>query len=337
MAAGPRYDLATMDTADAHPERQEAAIIPPGQVTIGIELWNAAQANAFGLFQSTVRTLWAQHYAFGACEHLVAVSDDGWDDARIRAVLPRARILRLRGLTYYSGKNALLREAGGEYVVLTDSDMRYAPGWLGAMLAAFTDRVRLVVGNTRYQPRFLSRPLDFCDWAALAPQSGPTDFLYANNFAVRRSHLPGLVFPEGVGPTNGGAEKYWQPWLREVGAWFCKEALAYHPRQPLLVDRLRAGAYHINVRRVDPGVPFARMASIPVLGPLAVAGGTAVKAGRRAWRARAELPGGPAGLALCWTGIGLAKTLELAGALAYSLAPARFEQRTRWFHPTRSP
>ena len=309
--------------------------IPPSQVTVAVEGWNADNLESRALFVRSLQSLRQQTYPVAQCQVLVLV--DATDVARqaewIGDELPGAKIIGIASETYYRAKNASMSAARGQYLVFADSDVSYAPTWLAAMLSSFRPGVDLVVGQTRFQPGFLSRTLDLCDWAAARPQSGFTDWFYGNNLAMRRSLFETLRFREDMGRSGGGSVNVARRELmgRGVRFWFCAEAQARHDLAPFFVKRIRIGAYQIRHRRLAPDAPWSWVARVPLAGPFLATGGSMVMAWRRAWRMRSTLPAKGFSLPLYLASIAFVKSVEALGAVLYAWAPSLVSGRYDWF------
>lgn len=299
-------------------------------VTLGLEGWNGVDAGSRREFLDSLASLKAQTYGLERCEVLVVLEDDDEVDAFLARHLPAAIRLRIPGLTYYKGKNQILQRARGELVVFADSDVRYEPGWLQALVDSFSPAVDAVVGRTRFEPGFLSRVCEVSDWASTRPRSGPAEpFIIANNLALRRSSCRGYRFPEDVSGGGGGAELTFRRWARRrgVGFWFCREAVAYHRYPPFLEKRFRCGAMLVRTRLLDPSLPGGALVRVPLLGPLLLVAATYGKAAARAWILRADLPGGVLAAPLAWLGLLVTKAAELLGAYRYLLASPAARRR----------
>ena len=281
-----------------------------------------------------MESLKAQTYPFRECEILITL--DRCDQRRaewILELLPEARLLWLRGSTYFRSKNLALRAARGEFIVLVDSDLYFEPHWLRSLLSAFQPGIDLVTGYTRYQRGFLSRTRNLCDWPATRPSSGFTDWFQLNDVVIRRSLLGKFHFREDLGQSGGGAVNITRERLLREGVrfWFCAEAHGWHNLPPLLREHLRFGGYYVRQRRVAPATSFAWLASVPLLGPFLATGGTLLKAWQRAWRLRSLLPGGVLSFPVFFLTIAFVKAVELIGAMAYTWAPGLVSRLAGWY------
>lgn len=309
--------------------------VEPAQVTLAIEGWNANNVGERGVFERSLESLKRQTFPLEGCQILLTIGGRTSDEVAggLRDFLAGVEIVPLSNPTYFRMKNAALARAEREILVFADSDVRYGPNWLASMVSSFHQGIEIVVGNTRYEAGFLHRALSLCDWAAVQPQSGFTDWVYGNNLALRLSRFRDFRFREDMGDSGvGGADVLRMKLKRDgIQPWFCKEAVAYHRRDSILLSRYRIGTYHVHNRRYAPEIPGARLVRIPALGAILVTTGTMIRAWQRAWRMRADLPGG--GISLPWflLAIAIAKSAEAVGAVARDLFPRRVLSRSSWF------
>lgn len=309
--------------------------IEPNRVTLAIEGWNADDLESRRLFERSLRSLAAQSYPVDECQVLIlldqgqAQSDTGW----MTAILPTAEIVAVPGATYFRLKNSALRNGTREFIVFADSDVAYAPSWLEHMLHCLREHPGIIAGNTRFDPGFLSRTLDLCDWSAARPGSGRTDWFYGNNVAAPRELLLRYGFREDLGRSGGGAVNLFREQLHRdgVGIWFCAEARGSHDLAPFWPKRIRIGAYQIRFRRRAPDSSWARLSRVPILAPFLVTLGTMVKAWQRAFRLRSTLPLRGWSLPFYWISIAGVKAVECLGAVGYAWFPAWFDKRYEWF------
>ena len=86
----------------------------------------------------------------------VVVVDDGSVDTRaVERVVERhegVRLVRLDGCGPAAARNAGVRAARAEVVLLTDDDCVPAPGWAAALAAAVEGRRVVAVGQTEFDP-----------------------------------------------------------------------------------------------------------------------------------------------------------------------------------------
>jgi Glycosyl transferase family 2 len=307
--------------------------IDPSRVTLAIEGWNADDLEDDDNYGESLQSLVDQSYPIQECEILVV--EDGSAPSReraVRAAFPRARILRLDPFNYYRCKNASLREARGEYLLLADSDVLYDASWMGEMLAGFRPGVELVTGRTDYARGFLWRTLTFCEAAATRQGDGFSDGFFCHNLGMARSLFERVRFADDLGASGGGAGEALRDQLRAEGIrpWFVSTARAEHPLPPFLPKRLRQGSYAIHARRRQPEIRGAALARIPLLAPFLVLGGMLVKAWGRVIRSRRELPGGALAIPPYMVSTLFARSVELAGACAYAWSPPFLRRRLPW-------
>ncbi len=121
----------------SRPSEERSWPIDPRSVTVAIETWNVRE-KSWEVFAQCVESLKAQTYPFRQCEILVSLDRHDHREAKwIRKLLPEAKLVWLRGATYYRSKNLALQAAHGEFIVLADCDVSYEPRWLESLLAAF--------------------------------------------------------------------------------------------------------------------------------------------------------------------------------------------------------
>lgn len=309
--------------------------IPPEEVTVAIEGWNASDIESQEAFEGCLRSLRGQTYPIEGSRVLVLLDQEGQSGEAdwILEAFPAVEIHRLQGATYYRTKNRCLELADSPYLVLADSDMVYQADWLERMLAAMSADVEMVVGDTRYQPGFLKHTLDLCDWVATRARSSFTDSFYANNLVLRRSLYSHIRFRDDMGSSGGGGSDVLRHQLTAEGVrpWYSAEARGVHDLPPFLYKRLRIGAFQIHYRREAPGTPLSWTARLGILSPFVVVGGTLVKAWGRAWRLRNTLPYSPWSLPLYIFSLTFVKALEWVGACLYVLARGWLDRRFGWF------
>ena len=310
-------------------------MIKPDKVTVAIEGWNADSLGDRRHAERSAASCRSQDYPIGQRQLLVLAAAPVADETRrfYQSQLPGFEIVPVEAATYYRMKNAALKHAEGDYLVVADSDVVYTPGWLGAMLGSLAPEIDVVVGHTWYADGFLSRSQSICDWGATRPVSGPTDWIYGNNLALRLAAFPGLHFREDLGRTGGGATDIVRAtWLAQgTRLWFCRTARASHNLEPFLTKRLRMGAFHVHHRQRAPHLPGARLMRVPLLGPALVTAGTMVRAWVRSWQLRRDLPLGVAVLPAYLLSIAFVKAVEAVGATIYALNPGWIERRFHWF------
>ncbi len=315
--------------------------IPPEQVTLAVEGWNASDLESGALFERAMRSLANQTYPIDACEILILVdeSEGVRGPEGYRSFFPDARIVTVPDSTYYRIKNAAIDQATRDVLVFADLDVAYSPDWLDSMLRALSRHDGLVAGNTQFDDGFLSRTLSITEWAATRLESGPTDWFYGNNLATRRALLQEHGFREDLGQSGGGGVDILRDKMLAdgVGIWFCAEARAWHHVAPFWSKYTRLGAYQIHTRRMAPEMRWSWLADVPVLAPFLVVGGGLVKAWRRAWRLRQMLPLRGWSLPVYLATIAFAKSVEWVGAASYTYFPGWVGARYDWFEVPGSP
>lgn len=309
--------------------------IPPSQVTVAIEGWNASDLDSRELFERSLRSLAAQSYPIQACEILVLMDEVAVQAGAdwTRSFFPQARLVPIAGSTYYRVKNSALEQASRKVIVFADSDVHYAPIWLEEMLRALAERGGVIAGNTQFDDGFLSRTLNITEWAARRDESGPTDWFYGNNVAAERNLLQRYGFREDFGQSGAGSvDVMRERLLRDrVPIWFCAEARGWHHLAPFWAKYTRLGAFQIHFRRMAPETQWSWMASVPVLAPFLVIGGLLVKAWGRAWRQRRSLPLHGWTFPVYLATIAFVKAVEFVGAAQYAWNPSFVGDRQDWF------
>lgn len=309
--------------------------IPPECVTLAIEGWNAVDLGSRAIFDRCLTSLLAQTYPVRKCEVLIIVDARVAQDELewITGKLPEAKLMKLPDSTYYRVKNLAIASATRDVLVFADSDVRYADVWLVELLRCVAGGAPLVVGNTQFEPGPFSRTLNLTDWAGSRIGSGPTEWLYANNLAMRRELFEGLKFRTDMGKGGEGGPHVVRHMLKEKGIlpWFCEVARGWHFMAPFWQKRLRLGAYLIFTRRNAPELKWAWLARVPVISPFLVATGSLVNTYRRAWRLRSTLPWGGLSLPVYMISIAMVKSVELLGAILMVYAPGWIHRRYAWF------
>lgn len=309
---------------------------PPERVTLAIEGWNAGDLGNREVFERCLTSLLAQTYPIRKCEILIIVDARlSEDEAQwIMGMFPEASLMRLANSTYYRVKNLAIASATGEALVFADSDVRYADVWLEELLKCVAADAPLVVGNTQFEPGPFSRTLNLTDWAGSRIGSGPTEWLYANNLAMRREIFEGLEFRTDMGRGGEGGPHVVRHMLKKRGIlpWFSEAARGWHYMAPFWPKRLRLGAYLIFTRRTAPELEWSWLARVPVLSPFLVTAGSLVNTYRRVWRLRKTLPAGGLSLPVYLVSIALIKSVEFVGAFLFVIAPGWIHRRYGWFN-----
>jgi glycosyltransferase involved in cell wall biosynthesis len=309
--------------------------IPPERVTLAIEGWNAGDLGGRAIFDRCLTSLLAQTYPIRKCEVLIIVDARLSDDELewLTGKFPEAKVVRLADSTYYRVKNLAIASATRDVLVFADSDVRYTDVWLAELLNCVAAGAPLVVGNTQFEPGPFSRTLNLTDWAGSRIGSGPTEWLYANNLAMRRELSQGLEFRTDMGKGGEGGPHVLRHMLkkRAILPWFCEAARGWHYMAPFWQKRLRLGAYLIFTRRNAPELKWSWLARVPVVSPFLVAAGSLVNTYRRVWRLRRTLPWGGLSLPVYVISIAMVKSVELLGALLMIYAPGWIQRRYGWF------
>lgn len=315
------------------PRAQPQSMPTPATVTLALECWNADHLDRLELLDRAAASLSRQSWPTREADVLVTARHDtpGLHELLDR-YFPRYRVMEIRPWAYYDCKNAALDNARGRYVLLADSDAFYAPEWAASLLDGFSNDVTGVTGLTRYEGGFLSWVMSVCDGDMIRNGSGYTRGFYCHNLAVDRQALGDLRFDTRMGPTGAAAGEAMRDTMIERGltTWFTPKARTFHADPGFLTQRLRLGCFLMRLRETNRG-RGASLASVPLLGPFLVAGGSFVLALGRTWRLRGMLPGGTLALPLWWAGVALAKTVELVGACAYAWFPDWLGRRTGWY------
>ena len=309
--------------------------VNPSRVTVAVEGWNADALESRALFERSLESLRRQTYPIDRCEVLILLDskDVPGQTRQTLERLPGAKVVGVDGETYYRAKNAAIQSAERDFLVLADSDVAYDPTWLATMLGCFRPGVDLVVGRTRFEPGFLSRTLDLTDWPGTRLSSGPTDWFYGNNLAMRRSLFETVHFREDMGRSGGGSVNVMRQELLDRGIrfWYCAEAQARHHLAPFFWKRMRVGAYLVRYRQLAPDAHWSWVIRVPLVGPLLPPAGSMLKAWTRAWRQRSTLPAKGFSLPLYLATIAFVKCVEGLGALMYAWAPSFVSRRFAWF------
>ena len=316
-------------------------MISPEKVTLAIEGWNASDLNSRQVFEKCLQSLAGQSYPVHGCQVLV-IAEDGipaGEASWMTTYLPTATFVGVNAATYYRSKNRAIQEAKGEVLVFADSDVEYSEDWLKLLLLCLEAGKDLVAGNTQYEKGFLSKTLTLCEWSAIRLTSGPTDWFYGNNLALRRTVFERMRFREDFGVSGGGAVNILREQLNAMGVqpWFCAEAKAWHHLAPFWEKRLRVGGYQIQYRRLARDSRCAWLARVPLLAPFLVVGGTLLKAYQRAWMLRSTLPLRGFSLPFYVLTIAGVKAVECVGACLVAWTPRWVSRRYGWFDVPNSP
>jgi glycosyltransferase involved in cell wall biosynthesis len=127
------YPFAAAVAGRVRPFRVRPTGSPPPLVTVGIAAYNEAPQLA-----GRIADILAQDVPFGL---EVVVGSDGSTDGSVELVAAlaasdaRIRVLDLPRGGQTAAQRAIFAAAGGEVVVLTDAETRFAPGCLAALVA----------------------------------------------------------------------------------------------------------------------------------------------------------------------------------------------------------
>ncbi|CAN5636532.1 glycosyltransferase family 2 protein [soil metagenome] len=144
------YPLLALAFARLRPLRLRDDVPRASLVTVGVAVHDAEE-----LIEGRLRDILAQE---SDCRLEVIVASDGSTDAtpaivgRISQADPRVRLVELPRVGQSAAQAAIFDAAGGEVVVLTDAETRFAPAFLRALLAPFADeRVGCTTGVLRWR------------------------------------------------------------------------------------------------------------------------------------------------------------------------------------------
>jgi hypothetical protein len=188
----------------------------------------------------------------------------------LRAILPSLRVVVSSASTSYGLKNAGVRAAAADLVVLLDADCTPSPDWLRRAVESLRahPEAAAVSGRTRYAgTRLHERVLAVLSRAYLDPgRGGPTAFISNNNAILRRA-----VFVAHPLPTDGGpfAARLQSEAIRRAGG-----RLRFEPTMCVVHDfegwamerdiRRNIGYGTIRIRQLDPSMPWAWMARLGI-------------------------------------------------------------------------
>lgn len=176
----------------------------PAEVSIVLEWETGAECGGDRAARGLARIA-AEAAAHGRAEIIVVV-DPGEGAGAVGAVesLPgeaRARVVEAPApLGYYEKKNFGFGASSGAIVAFVDSDLLVEPGWLGALLAPFTQPgCSAVVGRTHFETATRYERAMALFWIfdarVEADEVRGTGRLVSNNIAFRRPLFAALPFP----------------------------------------------------------------------------------------------------------------------------------------------
>ncbi len=204
-------------------------------VSIVIEWYNitrAKQSRAFPLLAAVAaqaRELWAADSTAGVglsapLEIVVTYDSDRLKDADVERVvrdcISSSECLALQfvpvtGGTYLKQKNSGALRSTGEIIIFLDSDVIPEPGWLAALLKAFTHQeVSVAIGNTYVDLSggdLYSKALAISWMFPLRDTAGgltKTRKFYANNVGFRRETFLSRPFEDVPGLMHFGATRF---------------------------------------------------------------------------------------------------------------------------------
>lgn len=144
------YPLVAWAVGRLRPVRLRSDGQPPSSVTVGVAVHNGADQ-----IEARLRDVMAQQVD-ATLE--VVVASDGSTDAtaaivsRLALDEPRLRLIELPRSGQSATQAAIFDSSGGEVVVITDVETRWAPGFLRELLAPFADeRVGCATGVLRWR------------------------------------------------------------------------------------------------------------------------------------------------------------------------------------------
>jgi glycosyltransferase involved in cell wall biosynthesis len=148
----------------------------------------------------------------------VVVVDDGSADARaVERVVEaheRVRLVRLDGHGPAAARNAGVRAANSEVVLLTDDDCVPAPDWAAALAAAVEGRRVVAVGRTEFDP---AQPLVAASETIVAHAERRGGFAATRNLALPRELALSVPLDERF-VEAGGEDREWGRRLAREGA-----------------------------------------------------------------------------------------------------------------------
>jgi glycosyltransferase involved in cell wall biosynthesis len=160
----------------------------------------------------------------------VVVVDDGSADPaaieRLVAADDHARLVRIGGRGPAAARNAGIREAAGEVVLLTDDDCVAEPGWAASLAAAVVRTAALAAGRTLHDP---GRPLVAASETIVAHAERADSFAATRNVGAYRSLALAIPFDERFREA-GGEDREWCRRLAEAGTHVVRaeDAVVFH-------------------------------------------------------------------------------------------------------------
>ncbi|MDQ3818487.1 MAG: glycosyltransferase family 2 protein [Acidobacteriota bacterium] len=205
-------------------------------VSVVIETINARTAGASGSFaDSLARTLEGldhQTYPQELIERVIVLDREvaAADANEVCRRYPSVKILSSLVSNYFAAKNVGVAAATCDFVALLDSDCVPAPGWLEALMAAFSSGAAAVGGRSTYKDDSLyARTFSVPHFSyALAERGGLASGFNIHNVAFRRELLLSHPFDARIRRDGGCYLLFHQ--LRAEGARVAHEprALVWH-------------------------------------------------------------------------------------------------------------
>ncbi len=184
---------------------------------------------------------------------LVVVDDGSKDFGAVRRVAQyaEARVVRLDGRGPAAARNAGIRGAAGDVVLLTDDDCVAWPGWAAELARVADVGGGLAVGRTLHDRR---RPLVSASEAIVGHAERCDRFAATRNVGLRRELALAVRFDERF-RIAGGEDREWCRRLTGVGAPLvaAPRAVLFHDPELDVPGFLRQHARYGRGARVDPG------------------------------------------------------------------------------------
>jgi len=191
--------------------------------------------------------------------------------ADLLAILPSLRVVTVPAASANELKNAGARAAASDFVALLDADCRPVPGWLRSLVTALRDHpdVAVVSGRTAYGTQtLLDRVMALVTRSFLDEgRTAPTRHVTINNAGFRRSVLLAHPLPEVAGPHMSMLQS--EAVARDGGRFLFEPGMyvthTYEGWEMEKEIRTSMGYGVIRVRRLDPQMPYARLARLGYL------------------------------------------------------------------------
>jgi glycosyltransferase involved in cell wall biosynthesis len=325
------------------------------RVSIVIEGYNESRDQ--GIADDTIAALAAQDYALDRVEIVLVGSADqarSWA-ARFADPAPFAAVTAVaaEANNYYALKNRGAAVAGGDVIVFTDSDVRQAPTWLGAIMDSMAQGADVSVGISLFKDADGWSARSLWRWIAVSITFG---YILG---PIRPARARGMPWPDvtvrGFMDHNVAIRAAWfrsDPYqtahgrviaspllfrsLADAGARIVlnpQQRIVHYFNWPYWLHKLhfRYGYEVYRLRRLDPRYPAAWMARTGPLEPFVTLGWHVLLDGPR-WLRLSRLMGMPAPgrwaalpAALAFSVV--ARSAEALGMIATMAAPERMR---RW-------